>query len=596
MKIIIKQQGNLMIAAVALIVFFALLGTALANLFIRTATSSAQLGANAQAGPLAYSGLALGENALSEKSIANRVSCTSLNQIDTIDGNSYQATSTSSQTINPLRTFSTLKKDNISDTIELDDSSSFATSGFVRIDDEIFTYKSKDDSKNTLNDVTRAFDNSFESVHEKGAIVSQYQCMVLGTANVPASNPTSTAKLEQSIHLDYAIAAANSGLIFNWNSDGNELNWSSLSVTSTPDLLSIDALNSHQALATSSAEGNNFRLYQLTGNTWSKVLISSKSNEVATLNDISYVSSEQAFAVGNVNSDEELTILSGSGEGLSKWDRIKTNKKCSAFSINDGIDMSDMSLLAIDVIDSKGDGKESELFGFAAGGSTSSSLSANASGSQSQGNSRSQFIQELLKSQGNINGVRSQDNSQQTNSTTEKGLILKLSTCFSEETIPSNTGQVQAIKVIRNGSSTPIEAFAVANNINNSNQGLILRYHNNSWSVALITSGRLYAIDMIDNNQDGIADDGFAVGTNGLSYRYVNGSWQQQSNIGSQTLKGLSLVSSTDGWAVGANGARYHFNGQSWQAHNNGVSTSQTINAISLIAPLSKKAGPIRQA
>lgn len=548
-----KQRGFLMIAAIALIVFFAVLAAVFSKLILRQSVTASYLLANKFSPALADSGLALGENTLTQATLANRSSCSGLNETETLDNNSYQAVAASGLT-NPKRVYSTLQSTNVSSSISLSDSSLFASSGFVWIGNELFSYTAKDDSNDELLNVQRALDNTYASDYEKGSVVSQHQCTISGLGKVPASSPKAVSELQQPILLDYAFTVGDSGVLLSFNETSSELNWSSTSFSGNPNLLSIDALNSHQAIATTTEEGNKFRLYLLEGTSWSKVTIKSKSNEVSQLNDVSFINPDEAWVVGGSNSKKEFTILRGSNlAGNGSWRRFTSNKKCKNFTVDKDIDAEDKPLLTIKMLDPPGSGQTKNFFGFAAGGKES------------------------------------------------EGVMLKLASsgskvCFQADSLPSSVGQVQQVTFVRNGSSAPSLAYAVAINANNTNQGQILLWQSGSWAVWVSASNKLYGISMIDTNNDGVADYGWAVGAGGIAYRYQSGSWSQQANIGSQTLTSVSLVSATDGWAVGDNGARYHFNGTNWQAYQNGISTSVTLNKVKLIAAQTIKSGPISQA
>ncbi len=557
MRFCTQQAGGfLLMIAIALIVVFSGLALTVTSLSIRKNTSTLHLAADKKTPALAESGLALGENALIEKMLANRSSCSGLSVLELLDGSSYQAVaaSGSAHAINPLRVYSTLSKTSVSSTISLNDSSSFAPSGFVWIGQELFSYNANDTSSNTLLNVQRALDNTFAITYKTGSLVSQHQCTISGIGKAPANNPKAVSELQQPILLDYVFVAGDSGNLLSWNETSNELNWSVTSFSGNPDLLSIDALNSHQALATTTKEGNKFRLYLLEGTTWSKVTVNSKSNEVSQLNDVTFINPNEAWLVGGTNTKNEFTILRGNNlASNASWSRFKSNKKCKNFTINNKIDATDKPLLSIKIIDPSGAGETKNFFGFAAGGKSDEGV-----------------MLELVKS-GN-------------------------SVCFEEDALPSSVGQVQQVTFVRNGSSAPSNAYAISISASNSSNGQILLWNSGSWSVSVTAVGKLYGLSMIDSNNDGVADYGWAVGEGGLAYRYQNGSWSQQTNIGSITLRSVSMVSSSDGWAVGDNGVRYHYNGSSWQIYQNGISTSTTLNKVKLIAASSTKKGPINHA
>ena len=85
---------------------------------------------------------------------------------------------------------------------------------------------------------------------------------------------------------------------------------------------------------------------------------------------------------------------------------------------------------------------------------------------------------------------------------------------------------------------------------------------------------------MLDTNQDGLADVGWAVGNSSQILFYNGISWSN-ANDGNQHLFGISIINPNDAWAVGANGTVYHWNGNDWS--NVDLGTTQSLTAISLL-------------
>lgn len=61
------------------------------------------------------------------------------------------------------------------------------------------------------------------------------------------------------------------------------------------------------------------------------------------------------------------------------------------------------------------------------------------------------------------------------------------------------------------------------------------------------------------------AQDGWAVGTNGLIAQLVNGHWQRAPSPTTEFLLGMTMVSPTEGWAVGTQGIILHLVNGAWR-------------------------------
>ena len=108
-------------------------------------------------------------------------------------------------------------------------------------------------------------------------------------------------------------------------------------------------------------------------------------------------------------------------------------------------------------------------------------------------------------------------------------------------------------------------------------QYIILHYNGTKWCVlgaggdgcssignvsASDTNNDLKAVHIIDTNNDGNGDFGFAVGKNAKLVRF-NGSWTDMT-LGGDELKGVFVVSTSEAWAVGKKNSVWRWNGGSW--------------------------------
>lgn len=119
----------------------------------------------------------------------------------------------------------------------------------------------------------------------------------------------------------------------------------------------------------------------------------------------------------------------------------------------------------------------------------------------------------------------------------------------------------------------------------------VLKWNGSAWTLLTPSSSpaipadasglqNLNAISMIDTNDDGFADYGFAVGNSGNILRYTGSAWVTDSS-GSTNLFGVDIVSATEAWAVGASGRILKWNGSTWSIVTS--PTSNQLNAVSMI-------------
>ncbi len=81
------------------------------------------------------------------------------------------------------------------------------------------------------------------------------------------------------------------------------------------------------------------------------------------------------------------------------------------------------------------------------------------------------------------------------------------------------------------------------------------------------------------------ADDGWAVGTDGLIMHYDGNAWNQVNSGTSLTFHAVSMVDSQNGWAVGDSGLILRWNGSNWKVQDS--KTWSELRAISMTSPTS---------
>ncbi|OGT45844.1 MAG: hypothetical protein A3E83_00510 [Gammaproteobacteria bacterium RIFCSPHIGHO2_12_FULL_41_20] len=120
----------------------------------------------------------------------------------------------------------------------------------------------------------------------------------------------------------------------------------------------------------------------------------------------------------------------------------------------------------------------------------------------------------------------------------------------------------------------------------------IARWDGSTWSLLTPASSpsipadntsnqTLNAIHVIDTDNDGIGNIGFAVGDNGTILQYDGSNWTSATSPVTNNLFGVYAVSATEAWAVGASGRILKWNGSSWSTVTSPVTT--TLNAIKMV-------------
>ncbi|MDP3735318.1 MAG: hypothetical protein Q8R39_02730 [bacterium] len=106
--------------------------------------------------------------------------------------------------------------------------------------------------------------------------------------------------------------------------------------------------------------------------------------------------------------------------------------------------------------------------------------------------------------------------------------------------------------------------------------GKILLYNGASWVQEQDTGAEAWRdVFMV------APSDGWVVRNNGVLCRHAGGLWNACVDTGAQTWNGVYLVSASDGWVVGSGGEIRRFNGVSWNAVTS--PTSETLNAVEMI-------------
>ena len=294
-----QQKGFLLIAAVIIIVVFALLSAALVSTILRATESTRYLHAIPEATALAESGLDLARKSLTITDLSTRQTCAGLDTTTAlVTGNSITGTATNSVN-NPRYAYATLAtaiaNSTTPTTIIVNDTSVFALDGWVLIGREVFQYE-RIANATTLAGVSRAQDGTEASAHIVGNVVSQYQCSIAGIGHAPGTNPKAIREYQQGMRQPLLFAAGQNGTILRWNGPTTELLWASQASGTALDLHAISALNYHSAWAVGDQTSAGFTFVRLQGNTWTPAFAALGSE--TNLYGVDATSDNEAWAVG----------------------------------------------------------------------------------------------------------------------------------------------------------------------------------------------------------------------------------------------------------------------------------------------------------
>ncbi len=547
-----QQKGFLLVTAVIVIVVFALLSAALVSTVLRTAESTLYLRQIPAASALAESGLEQAKQSMTFSNLSTRQTCAGLSTT-TILSTGTSATGRGSLTVdNPRFAFSTLataiSSADVPSTITVNDSSVFASNGWVLIGREVFQYDYIA-SGTTLGGVSRAQDGTEARGHVVGTVVSQYQCAIAGTGYAPATNTKSTREYQQGLRQPALFAAGLNGTILRWNGQTSELLWSSDTTGTANDFHAISMINYHSGWAAGKHASEGFVFSRLQGNTWSTVYAPLGSE--TDLHAIHATSEQEAWAVGERTGGNTIAILRwvrNASNASNNWCRVP----CGGITLTEsGVKPIQKSIYGIKMLDLNGDGYAN--VGYAVGGSHDQSAKEGVIWYYSG---------------------------------TGWSPIDKAPLNF---TFPADVSRLVGLDLTANGSSAPKEAFFVGHSGGSAGGKLVrLRVSGgvDSWAI-VDTTEDLKAVSVIDTNGDGYADFGCAVGNNGTVIFFdsnLNASTTTLASSGND-LTGVQVLSATDIWVVGNAGFRFHFDGSTWTLRTANVTTGVNLMGLSGIFP-----------
>lgn len=274
-KIKKSQRGFLAIAAIIIIVIFAVIGVMATYLVNSDILSSTNHLRSEQALYIAEAGLEGGAHQLTIPTIANRTACTG------ITGNANLTNYTFSGAAGPFTvtgtgpqspTASTLSAaiSAGATTIPLTSTATYASTGRIMIDRELIDYTTI--SGNNFINVRRGVAGTTAVAHASGAPVGQYQCMLQSAGGVPTLAPAGNVfgggrTIKEALQLPEAWSVGNGGNTIHWNKP-TEKTWISTSTTITGTMNAITILSYADAWAVGNSIGGNFSITHWNGNAW----------------------------------------------------------------------------------------------------------------------------------------------------------------------------------------------------------------------------------------------------------------------------------------------------------------------------------------
>jgi Tfp pilus assembly protein PilX len=519
-----NQDGYLLLICVFILIVIGFVGAVAVNMFYGSSTSTALFSMAEQAFFTATSGLEEGTRYILTPSFtapANRITCagvagnSNLTNISLGSGSGTFTVTPVSGTYYRANSALTSAVTTTSTSIPVSSTTGFAPIGRIQMDGEIIDYVST--TSTSFTNISRGSAYTTPASHTSGTWVSQYQCSLDVKAGLPSiASPTVTQEIQRGSQEQDAWAAGvvsgNTFVFTHWNNP-TELVWTNASVTDATHKNTINGmtmLSNAEGWAVGTITGTTFDIVHYLNGTWAAYSSLTATCNTQSLNAVSAVSSQEAFAVGNTflptgcgSGSASLTILRWNGTAWSALTTATTPSIPAAAATN-------QNLNDVKTLDTNGTGKAN--LGFAVGAA---------------------------------------------------GFILQYNgTSWVKVTSPTT----QALNAVYMISTT--EAWAVGA------AGVILKWNGTSWSsFTSPTTTALNSIKMIDSNGNGTADVGCAVGNTGVVAIYNGTSWALQSP-GGGNLFDCVVFNANDIYAVGAAGRIVHWDGTgTWTTVTSNVTT-----------------------
>jgi Tfp pilus assembly protein PilX len=526
-----RQRGFLAILAVFLVVVVGFFAVAASYMFVSNAVSGGDMQQSENAFYTAESGLEITTRAVRSSLITGtnkRITCAAVSGTAALTNAAAAGGTFTASTLNSSPIYVNSKLNGAltatATTIPITSTTGFSPSGMALIDHEQISYG--DITGNSLNGVTRGYQNSPAAAHATAAAISQYQCNLSVTAGVPTlAAPIAKRTLVEDVPQQEAwVVGAITGATFTftrWNRP-TEVAWtlSNVSAGTAEALNDISMLSHAEGWAVGAMNGTAFRILHWTGSAWAAATTPTATCNTQILNGVSAVSSIETWAVGAryftttcSKGNYSYTVLRWNG---TTWTALSnaTSPSIPAASTT-AANMNSVQVIST-VAGTTGN------FGFAVG---------------------------------------------------DGGVILEYNgTKWATVTSPT-TQNLESVFVV-----SANESWAVGT------AGVILKWNGTAWaSVTSPTSTQLNSIAMVDATGAGTAQGGWAVGNSGVAVKYNGSSWSSLNTGSSNNMNSVAtFLNVNDVWAAGAAGTLMHYDGTAWTSIASG--TAMALNSISTIA------------
>ena len=517
-----NQAGYLLLLSIFILVVIGFIGLNAVYMFAGSSGSTANFMMAEQAFFDATSGIEKGSRYVLTPSLttaAARITCAGVNgntnlTNSAIGSGSFTVTSVSGAKYKAATTLTSAVTSTAA-TIPVASTTGFAPTGRFYIDGEVIDYVSLTTTSFTA--VSRGSAYTLPSSHTSGTYVSQYLCLLDSKGGVPSiTSPQVTQEIQRGVQLQDAWAAGvvtgNTYVFTHWNNP-TELVWTNSAVTNATTkntIIGMTMLSHAEGWAVGTINNTTFNIIHYVNGTWTPYTSLTATCNTQTLNAVSAVSSQEAFAVGNTFlptlcalGSASLTILRWNGTAWSALSSTTTPSIPAAATGN-------QSLNDIKTLDTSGNGKAN--LGFAVGAA---------------------------------------------------GYILQYNgTAWTKATSPT-TKALSGVFIV-----STTEAWAVGA------AGTIIKWNGTAWSTFTSpTTAAFNSVKLIDSNGNGTADVGCAVGNGGLVAFYNGTSWTLNST-GTTNYFDCIIFNANDIYVVGAAGTIVHWDGSGvWNSISSGVTT-----------------------
>ncbi|MCX7121084.1 MAG: hypothetical protein NTZ67_04840 [Gammaproteobacteria bacterium] len=270
------QGGFLIIAAIVLIVIFAVIGVVATYLLNSDILSATNQLAGAQALGISEAGLEGGAHQLLIPTIASRTACTGItgnaNLTNfTFTGAAGPVTVTGTGPQSPTASTLSAAITAAATTIPMTSVVTYATSGRIMIDSELIDYSTI--SGTSFINVRRGVDSTTAVAHASGAPVGQYQCTLQSLGGVPSLSPAGSVigggkTTQEAVQLTEAWAVGASTGVIHWNKP-TEKAWTAATTSISGTINDVFVLSYANAwMVANRLNSTTYAIARWNGNAW----------------------------------------------------------------------------------------------------------------------------------------------------------------------------------------------------------------------------------------------------------------------------------------------------------------------------------------